>query len=162
MAAVVANAVDVAVVVALVVAVAVVVMVVVAVEVVVVVVVVVMAVVVVVVVVRVVVVVMVMVAVMVVVVACVQTKKKTKFSLSWLASVLPQLQLVFSVCSSFKVPVDGSWRRRRPFAEPATPKITIYDVMEGVTLVLDCHDRLMRRMYVPRGYINWSFMLWMT
>ena len=146
MAVVVANAVDVAVVVAVVVAVAVVVMAVVAVEVVVVVVVVVMAVAVVVVVVRVVVVVvvMVMVAVMVVVVACVQTKKKTKVSLSWLASVLPQLQLVFSVCSSFKVPVDGSWRRRRPFAEPATPKITIYDVMEGVTLVLDCHDGPMR------------------
>ena len=27
---------------------------------------------------------------------------------------------------------------------------------------LECHDGSMRQMYVTSGYINWSFMLWMT
>ena len=35
----------------------------------------------------------------------------------------------------------------------------LYDVMEGVTLVLDCHGGSMRLIYVPRGYIHWSYML---
>ena len=92
-----------------------------------------------------VVVVMVMVVVIVVVVACVQTKNKTKYwcllaCLSNSASpnylLLPALLLTFQLMSS--------WRRRRAFAKPATPKITIYDVTEGVTLELDCHGGPMR------------------
>ena len=64
------------------------------------------------------------------VVACVQTKKR-KVSLSSLASVLPHLQLPSFACFSFKVPVE-------------TSEITIHDVMEDVTLILDCHGGPMR------------------
>ena len=40
--------------------------------------------------------------------------------------------------------INGSWQRQHQFADTATLKITIYDVTEGATLVLDCHGGPMR------------------
>ena len=67
------------------------------------------------------------------------------FRVSNLPSFVPALLL--------KLQLMSSWRRRCAFAKPATPKTRIYDVTEGVTLVLDCHDGPMRQIYVPKGYI---------